>query len=56
MKLLPAALVLLVPAAAHADRRGFAHTYEYQTQAEATSVLRHARAAVKGARVAQVAS
>lgn len=35
MKLLPAALVLLVPAAAHADRRGFAHTYEYQTQAEA---------------------
>lgn len=31
-------------------------TGKYQTQAEATSVLRHARAAVKGARVAQVAS
>jgi hypothetical protein len=31
-------------------------TGKYQTQAEATSVLRQARAAVKGARVAQVAS
>ena len=33
-----------------------AFTGKYETEAEATSVLRRARAAVKGARVAQVAS
>ena len=33
-----------------------AFTGKYQTEAEATSVLRRARAAVKGARVAQVSS
>ena len=33
-----------------------AFTGKYETEAEATSVLRRARAVVKGARVAQVAS
>jgi len=34
MKLPLIAALLLVPAAAHADRRGFSHTYEYMTMPE----------------------